>query len=189
MLRWFIQGLVILVPLGLTVYLFYLAFVTVDGWIPMNLPGLGIVLVCIAITIVGALGSTFVAKPLFRYFERLINRAPVFKAIYGSIRDLLTAFVGEEKKFNRPVWVNFSHEPGVKRLGFLTRNSLEELGLPKGWVAVYIPHSYNFSGNLVIVPEEWIEETGIPATDAMKFMVSGGVVGLHSNSENQKNKS
>ena len=176
LLRWFLQGLVLVLPLGVTAYLLFIAFKTLDGWFPGQVPGLGIVLVVGAVTLVGALGSTFIAKPMVRYVEKMLNRAPLVKVIYGSVRDLLTAFVGEEKKFNQPVLVSFGHEPGVKRLGFLTMEQTASLGLPEGYVGVYLPHSYNFSGNLVWVPSAWVEKVNWPSAEVMKLIVSGGVV-------------
>jgi uncharacterized membrane protein len=100
----------------------------------------------------------------------------VTKVIYSSLKDLFSAFVGDKKKmFSQPVMVMLFKEAGIQKLGFITKQDLEIIGV-KGMAAVYFPHSYNFSGNLYLVPKENITVLhDFPAADAMKFIVSGGV--------------
>jgi len=98
--------------------------------------------------------------------------------IYSSIRDLLSAFVGKEKKFNNPVLVKVNHLSNLEKLGFLTQDDLSHLGVEGKKVAVYFPHSYNFSGELFIVPIEHVRPVDITSVEHMKFIVSGGASGL-----------
>ena len=177
LVRWFFQGLVVTAPVGITVYLLAISFTFLDGLFHYKFPGLGILLLLLGITLIGALGSTLLAKPLLRYLDGLLERAPLVKVIYGALKDLLTAFVGDEKRFNRPVRVKFGPE-GAYRLGYLTETNAEPFGLEKGFVGVYLPHSYNFSGNFYIVPEAWVEPLNLPSSEVMKYVVSGGVISL-----------
>ena len=105
--------------------------------------------------------------------NRLIDKTPLLKLIYSSIRDLLSAFVGKERKFNKPVLVKVNLISDLEKIGFLTQEDLEDLGI-KDRVSVYFPHSYNFSGEMFIVPKEHVRPIDMSPADAMKFVVSGG---------------
>jgi uncharacterized membrane protein len=102
---------------------------------------------------------------------------PVAKMIYSSIKDLVNAFVGEKKQFNQPVLVSLSPDGAVRVMGFVTRENMAVIGL-EGDVAVYIPQSYNFAGNLIIVPAEQVTLLAVESGKAMAFIVSGGVSAL-----------
>lgn len=178
----FFQGLLYVAPLGLTIYAIVLLFNVIDGliqkyiesWIKIHIPGLGIVLIFMAITFLGMIGGTIIGAPVRRTIEKLLERAPLFKLIYSSVRDLLSAFVGKEKKFNQPVLVKINKISDLEKVGFLTQEDLSSIGI-KDKVAVYFPHSYNFSGEMFIVPTELVRPLKMPPTDAMKFIISGGV--------------
>ena len=178
----FFQGLLYVAPLGLTIYAIVLLFNVIDGliqkyiesWIKIHIPGLGILLIFLSITFLGYIGGTIIATPVRRAVEKLLEKAPLFKLIYSSIRDLLSAFVGKEKKFNQPVLVRFNKISDLEKVGFLTQSDLSNIGI-KDKVAVYFPHSYNFSGEMFIVPVELIRPLNMAPADAMKFIVSGGV--------------
>jgi uncharacterized membrane protein len=86
------------------------------------------------------------------------------------------AFVGDQKKFDRPVAVEILPGSGVMALGFVTRGSLEPYGLA-GRVAVYLPQSYNFAGQLLLVPEERVSAVAADSSEVMTLVVSGGVAG------------
>jgi uncharacterized membrane protein len=179
---YFFQGLLYVAPLGLTIYAIVLLFNVIDGliqnyieeWIKIHIPGLGILLIFLSITLLGMIGGSILGAPVRRTIDKLLDKAPLFKVIYSSIRDLLSAFVGKEKKFNRPVLVKVNTISELEKVGFLTRDDLSNIGI-KDKVAVYFPHSYNFSGELFIVPAEHIRPLNMAPADAMKFVVSGGV--------------
>ena len=182
LISYFFQGLIYIAPLGITAYIIYFLFTVIDGFIrgqiekflDINIPGLGIVVLFVIITLLGLIGQTIIARPFKRLIQRLIDKAPLIKVIYSSIRDLLSAFVGKERKFDQPVLVIVNTISNLEKMGFITQKDLSDLDI-KEKVAVYFPHSYNFSGELFIVPKELVRPVDIPAAEAMKFIVSGGV--------------
>jgi len=190
LLRYFIKGLLIVVPLGAAFLLIFWAVRGIDsalnlsGFIwtdaktgkPIYIPGLGILNVLVLILIAGILVTNVVTDPIKRWFDRWLNRLPLFKFLYSSIKDLTEAFVGEEKKFNEPVLVQIN-EFGLKRIGFIVQKDLSALNLP-GEVAVYFPWSYSFAGQVVIIPADKVKPIDKSAADMMKFVISGGVSGL-----------
>ena len=109
--------------------------------------------------------------------EKMLSKAPIIQVVYTSIRDFLSAFVGKEKKFTQPVLVKVNKISDLEKIGFLTATDLSELNL-RDKVAVYFPHSYNFSGELFIVPRDQVIPLDIHPAEAMKFIVSGGVSNL-----------
>ncbi|MBN1984863.1 MAG: DUF502 domain-containing protein [Prolixibacteraceae bacterium] len=179
---YFLQGILLVAPVAITIYILYTFFKTVDGWLTTNLepllgfyiPGLGIVILFVALTILGFIGQTAIFKPLKKITGKLILKVPVLNLLYSSLNDLFSAFVGKEKKFNVPVKVHFNTENNLWKLGFITRESLSEFELP-GMVAIYFPHSYNFSGELYLVPSGRVEKLDLSPAEVMKFIVSGGV--------------
>jgi uncharacterized membrane protein len=173
---WFAQGLLLLVPVSVSLYIIYFAFTKLDQLIPFGFPGMGILIVLSSITILGALASSFLIKPLLRKIEFFFSKTPLLKFIYSAIKDILNALVGDARKFDKPVQVRFDDHGTIIRLGFLTSHNLQPLGLPQGKVAVYLPHSYNFSGNLVIVDENRITPIAVNTADFMKFIVTAGAV-------------
>lgn len=177
-LSYFFRGLIFVVPVALTIYIIVFMLRWIDGLIPSNIPGLGLVIVIGAITALGYLASFFITRPFFDMFERYITRIPLVNILYTSIKDLIGAFVGEHKKFNIPVTVALNEERSVLKVGFITSSDLERISLP-GYTSVYLPHSYNFSGNHFIVKNDMVTPLNMKSADAMKFVVSGGVSGLH----------
>ena len=141
-------------------------------WLPVQIPGLGIVTAFFVIVLLGFLITRAISKPLFAYFEQIIAKIPIIKIIYTALKDFTEAFVGDKKKFNRPVIVSLVD--GVDRIGFITEKNLSLLQI-QDRVAVYCPHSYNFSGNLFLVDPNRISPLNVNPTDAMKFAVSAGV--------------
>lgn len=184
LVNYFLQGLLYIAPLGLTAYIIYGVFVFMDGilqelvfkYFDIKIPGLGVLSLIVFLIIIGFLGRTFIADPIKRIFANLIDRVPLLKFIYSSLKDVFSAFVGKEKKFNKPVLVRVNLNSDLKKLGFITEENLKVLN-QKDKVAVYFPHSYNFSGELFIVPKANITPLNINASDVMKFIVSAGVTG------------
>ena len=174
---YFFRGLLFVVPLALTVYIIWVILQWIDGLIPVNIPGLGLLIIIINITFLGYLASFFITRPFFEIFEKYVIKIPLVNIIYTSIKDLIGAFVGDHKKFNIPVTVALDAGQNVLKVGFITRDDLESLDLP-GYISVYLPHSYNFSGNHFLVKRELVRPLAMNSTDAMKFVVSGGVSGL-----------
>lgn len=175
-IKYFFRGILFVIPLALTVYIIILTINFLDGIIPISIPGLGILIMIASITFVGYLASLFITKPLFDLFEKWIFKIPLINIVYTSIKDLMSAFVGDKKKFNIPVIVKLSEN--ISRLGFITQDNLSALE-EKDLVAIYFPHSYNFSGNLYLVPRQNVRILhNVKSSDIMKFIVSGGVSNL-----------
>jgi uncharacterized membrane protein len=173
--NYFLQGLLFIAPISITLFVVYRVFRFVDNLIPLKFPGLGLLIVVLAITLFGLIGSFLIRTPLMRWLNRLMDRIPLFKILYSALNDLMSAFVGQKKKFTRPVKVLMNRENQVYKLGFITEEDLASIGMGEDLVAVYLPHSYNFSGNLFVVPSSSVTPLNAPATDVMKFIVSGGV--------------
>lgn len=182
LISYFLKGLLYVSPMGIILYTLYQAFNWVDGilqpYLPkfheFKIPGLGLLIILTIITIFGYFGQTVVAKPFKLIVERLIQKAPLLNMVYTSLRDFMEAFVGKEKKFKQPVLVKISSETDIERMGFITQNDLTELGITDK-IAVYLPFSYAFSGEVLIVPSTYVRTVDIPAGEWMKFIVSGGV--------------
>lgn len=195
----FFQGMVILAPIVITVWAVLSLFNFIDGILPNllhvlfpdlvklnpqgypeKIPGLGFLVVVIIVLLVGYISSSFIVSKLVELFDTILERTPGVKIIYSTVKDFLEAFAGNKKKFDKPVLVSIE-SPDVWRIGFITQTDLTEFGLHEH-VAVYIPHSYAFSGVTYLVKHERIRKVGgVGSADAMKFVVSGGVteVGEH----------
>jgi uncharacterized membrane protein len=126
----------------------------------------------------GLLGSSIIIQPFFSMIDHGLERTPVVKTIYTSIKDFLQAFVGSKKRFNKPVLVTINKENNIQQLGFITQEDLSLLKLDRKSLAVYLPLSYSFSGNLVIVPVDHITPVNASSSEVMKFIVSGGVTDI-----------
>ena len=182
LVRYFLQGLLYIAPLGVSIYIIYILFVFFDGLfesyindiIPFSIPGLGVITIIIIVTLLGFIGQTIIARPIVKLIDKTFKKAPLIKLIYSSLKDLLSAFMGKEKKFNKPVLVKVNTISNLEKLGFITQTDLSDLKI-SGKVAVYFPHSYNFSGELFIVPSELVTPIEIAPAETMKFIVSGGV--------------
>lgn len=192
---YFFQGMLFLAPIGLTAYLIYWLFESTDrginGILPeaWQVPGLGILIAAICITTLGFLSSKIIFNFVFDNVDDLLERVPVVKVIYTSARDFMEAFLGKEKRFNRPVLIKMNSADEIERVGFITETDLTELGIEGGKCAVYIPHSYNFSGNLFIVPNGNVRPIhGVEASELMKFAVSGGVTRLKDHDDKPKDE-
>lgn len=188
LIRYFLQGLLLISPLAITIYAIIVSFEFIDGLlihevtelVGFKIPGLGIIVIVTFITLIGVLGSSILITPLLNWMDQVISRAPLVNIIYTSIKDFVSAFVGKEKKFTEPVLVKISKDSDLEKIGFITRHDLTALGIESGKVAVYMPLSYAFSGNLCIVPIENIKPLSANSTEVMKFVVSAGVTSIGS---------
>ena len=170
----FLRGLVIVVPIAITVYVIVEAFFWVDRLLPLRTPGLGFALTLAIIIAVGVLASNIVGRTLLRLTETIFSRAPIVRIVYAAVKDLLEAFVGDQKRFDKPVTVALTPDGAVRSFGFVTQEDLDFLAMP-GHVAVYLPFSYSMSGGLVVVPRERVERLDADSASMMALVVSGGV--------------
>jgi uncharacterized membrane protein len=183
-LRSFIQGLIIIGPFAITVWIIWSIIFSIDNIIPSiseKFPGLIFFTVIFGTTFIGYFGNKFIiGRLIVDGIDYVLEHIPGIKFIYTSLKDVLGSFVGDKKKFNVPVWVKTNETPEIWRIGFLTQSDMSVVHLDQ-MVAVYLPHSYAVSGWVIITKYNNIKEvTGMSAAEAMKFAVSGGVAGFHS---------
>lgn len=173
-IAYFGRGLLAVAPVGLTFWIIYGIFEWVDSLNPFDIPGIGVLLMIGIILGTGFLVSTVIPQSFGALVEGSIKHLPLVSLMYFSLKDLISAFVGDRKKFNQPVLVLVNRQSDLRKLGFITQTDLSNLQL-SGMVAVYLPHSYAFSGELFIVPTENVTLLNVPSADVMKMIVSGGV--------------
>lgn len=191
--QYFLQGLIILAPIAITVLAVTSLFNFVDNILPtiiehiapnllkndetgqpVKIPGIGFVLVVLIVIGVGYISSSFVVGRMVELFDNILERTPGIKLIYTTVKDFVEAFAGNKRKFDRPVLVNVEGND-LWRIGFITQEELDKFGL-KDYVAVYLPQSYAFAGHLYFVKKDRIKVLNdISPSDAMKFAISGGV--------------
>ena len=168
----FLRGLVIVVPIAVTIWVIYHAFTLVDRLLAFRAPGVGVVVILGGTILLGALASNYVIRKLLGLTETLFTRAPIVRIIYTSMRDLLEAFVGDRKRFDKPVSVALSET--VSTLGFVTQDDLSFLSM-EGRVAVYLPLAYSVAGMMVTVPASAVKALDADAASVMALVISGGV--------------
>ena len=193
LLKLFLQGLLILAPISITIWTVISAFNWIDGilpnlvysvapkllgtdasGLPRRIPGLGFVVFIGMALLVGYISPSFIVSRVVEFAESMLERTPGIKFIYSTIKDFFEAFAGNKRKFTKSVLVCVAAED-VWQVGFITQEELDEFGL-KEYVAVYVPQSYAFAGHLYFVQRHRVRVlTDISSADAMKFAISGGV--------------
>ncbi len=189
----FLQGLLILAPISITIFFVVSTFQWVDGILPnlvhnlfpnligldsfgspKRIPGLGFIVFIGIALFVGYISPSFIVSRLVELAEKLLERTPGIKFIYSTVKDFFEAFAGNKRKFDKAVLVSII-APDVWQVGFITQEELHEFDL-KEYVAVYLPQSYAFAGHLYFVKRDRVRVlTDISSADAMKFAISGGV--------------
>lgn len=188
---YFIQGLLLVAPLVITGYIVYRIFMFTDGLLSTYLvehfkiktPGLGILIIFVFLVLLGMVGETILARPIKKLINRILEKTPFLKLIYSSINDLFSAFIGKERKFHRPVMVLINKENNLWKMGFVTQDIPVNVDNNEV-ITVYFPFSYGFSGEIYFVSASSIKPLSMPPTEAMKFIVSGGVSGANFNPNN-----
>lgn len=173
-LKSFLNGLLIVTPIAASIYVIWWLFTTIDGLLKLPIPGLGFLITISAILVIGFLAKNIFARKLFTLLEELFTRLPFVKLLYGSIKDLIGAFVGDKKSFDKPVEVSLGPDDSLKAIGFVTMDSMPQFGLTD-YSAVYFPQSFNFAGNLLLIHKSKIRPLEVSSADVMTFIVSGGV--------------
>ena len=188
---YFFQGLLYLAPISITIYVIYLIFNFSDNileelltkMIGKEIPGLGILIMVVFLTALGYVGQTIIARPFKTLFHKIIHTIPLLELIYSAIKDFFSAFVGKDKKFNKPVIFKINPNDNASRIGFITNHNLEAFGA-EDTLAVYVPFSYTFTGETYLVSKDALQPIDAPATEVMKFLVSGGVADIFGNEKN-----
>ncbi len=174
--RSFAQGLLVIAPVAITVWVVVFAVTKLDQWLDAPIPGLGILLAGLGITTIGYLTGNVVGRRVLSWVEKGLQRVPIIKLLYNALRDLFGAFVGTQRKFDKPVAVELNRH-GLKVLGFLTSDHFDDPQL-SDHVSVYLPESYNFAGNLIVVPRDHVHHLDADGAEFMAFIMSGGVTAM-----------
>ncbi len=189
-LRFLIQGLIILAPIGITAYLLYWLFDKVDSILRpyVNIPGLGFVIILLFVILVGWISSSFLMGSFLNFFDQWMERAPGIKFIYSSTKDFFEAFAGEKKKFNKPILAN-AFADDVWIMGFITDEELMKLDMGAEMVSIYVPQAYHWAGQLYVLPRSRVRKIEkFSSGEAMKYAVTGGVVDVEEEKINTNGK-
>jgi uncharacterized membrane protein len=185
-----LQGLVAMLPAILTLYIIYwlvrsaetvvgamLKLLLPDGW---YLPGMGLITGLVVTFLFGVALNAFLVRRLLDMSERFMNRIPLVKTLYGSLKEFIGFFTAKrESQLNQVVTIELDVGGTTLRLiGFVTRSDFSDLpsGIGgEGEIAVYIPMSYQIGGYTVIVPRSAVKPVDISIHSAMGFVVTGGM--------------
>ncbi|MGB1040345.1 MAG: DUF502 domain-containing protein [Flavobacteriales bacterium] len=176
--KYFIAGLLYLLPLVIFGFVLYKAFIWVDGLIPeeYNIPGLGILIIIAFLTVFGWFTTVSKIDDVAKlYFFKALNKVPVLKSIYSTLEDLSSALVGKKKTFDRPVLVKLSKNHDTERVGFIAKEDLEFLGIGEDKIAVALPFTFSYMSKIIIVPKENVTPINAKSSEVMKFIISGGI--------------
>ena len=189
LLQYFLQGLLIIAPVTITIYAIYAIVSSIDSLIPIftfadetgkvhvRNYGAGFILIILIIIVIGYFSSFFIAGRIVSFLDRILERTPGIKHIYTTTRDFFEAFAGNKKKFTQNVLANVD-DTDVWRLGFITKSDMSDFGMP-GYVSVYIPMAYSVAGHVFIIPKDRVKPIpNIGSAQTMKFAVSGGVTDI-----------
>jgi uncharacterized membrane protein len=177
-INYFLQGLLYIVPITVTMYVVFWTFQKIDGILPFQFPGLGMIVIIALITLIGFIGTSIISSPINSFFQNLLKKAPLLNTVYSSVKDLMRTFVGKKKGFSQAVLIKLYENSTIERIGFISNEDLSSLGVKDGKILVYLPHSYAFSGQLFIVERSYITPIDKSSAEIMKLIVSGGVTDL-----------
>lgn len=175
--RYFFEGLLVLGPLAVTLYVVYLIFHKIDDLYPYDIPGLGFITTIAIVVLVGFMASNFLTRAFVRQVDIMFTKMPFVKLLYNAVKDIMDAFVGDKKSFDKPVVITLVPGSNVRMLGFVTLESLSMLGEVES-VSVYVPMAFNMGGNFLIVPKTQVRFLDIPSGEVMAMIVSGGVAAV-----------
>jgi uncharacterized membrane protein len=178
----FAQGLIVIAPTVITIFVFYRLFLFFNNTFhfprivnPYLDPFIILVAIVLFIFLVGRLSATIFFTPVIMRSEKVVERVPFIRVVYSAVKDLFSAFIGNKKKFNRPVLVTIDKANDIKQIGFVTQTDLSSMSIGPDMISVYLPFSYGLNGKLIIVHKDSVQPLDASAAEAMKFIVSGGV--------------
>ena len=177
-----VQGLIVVAPVFITVFVFYRIFVFVKNTNPFPQivdpyldPFIILIATIVFIYLVGLLSASIFFTPVYVRLEKGVERVPFIRVVYSAVKDLFSAFVGNKRKFNRPVLVTIDKANDIKQIGFVTQTDLSNMSIDKDLISVYLPFSYGFNGKLIIIHKDSVQPLEASSTEVMKFIISGGV--------------
>ena len=182
----FIAGIVVLIPIGITLYL-TLAIVKVsskilpkeinpNNYLPYNIPGIEIIIALLLITLIGWLSLSFIGKKLLNIFDNILNKIPILRTIYSAFSQMLDTFTKSKTSKQNVVLVEYPRK-GTWAVGFATNKNTGEIKNKIGQevVNVFVPTTPNpTSGFLLMFPKEDVIYLDITFEQASKFIVSAG---------------
>ena len=182
----FIAGIVVLIPIGITLYL-TLFFIKISSkilpkeinpnhYLPYNIPGLEIVISIVLITFIGWLSLSFIGKKLFDYFEAILNKIPILRTIYSAVGQLTETFAKSKSDKKSVVLVEYPRK-GTWAVGFATKKNKTEISkkTEQELINVFLPTTPNpTSGFLLMFPEKDVVYLDMTFEEASKFIVSAG---------------
>ena len=187
----FIAGIVVLIPIGITLYL-TLFFIRVTGniipkelnpnnYLPFNIPGVEILIALFFITLIGWLSLSFLGKKFFELFNRILKKIPILRTIYSAIGQMTESFTKTDNKQKSVVLLEYPRK-GVWAVGFATK---ENTGIIKEKVKeelinVFVPTTPNpTSGFLLMIPKKDLIYLDVTFEQASKFIVSAGTTNIN----------
>ena len=180
---YFFKGILILVPIVLTIYIVVIVFQLTDSILGryfvalgIKIPGLGLLTTIVLIILVGFLGTQVASGRIFNYIDGLFGKLPLIKIIYNTIKDIMNALLGRKSSFAKVVMIDLPGGNDIKILGFITKEDLEIFGL-QDHIAVYILQSMQWAGFTLLVPRSQVQELDVKPDEALKFIVSAGISG------------
>jgi len=190
--NYFLTGLLVILPIFITVYVIWYLIKAMDAvlkFIPAKylpetytniyIPGVGLILVVILILIVGILTRNIAGKTVLQFWDNLVDRIPLARILYSSVKQLLQAFFFQNSdSFQRVALIEYPRR-GIYVLGFITGESRGEIQVKtnKKMINVFVPTTPNpTSGFYVLVPEEDLMLLDMSVEDAFKLLISGGIV-------------
>ena len=185
LISYFIKGTLLITPFALTLYIISTLISWIDGLLGVAIPGVGVLIILISITVLGYFGSTIFFKSFLQSVEKFFIHIPFINIIYTSMKEVITTFVGDKKKFNKPVILLINKDTNMRKIGFITQENLKQWDL-QDYVGVYVPFSYAFSGEFLLIAKERIKFLNVSSTDAMRIVISGGITGFNQNKKDHE---
>ncbi|MBA4492940.1 DUF502 domain-containing protein [Paenactinomyces guangxiensis] len=181
---YFFNGLLVILPIAGTLYLLNYIYQLINGWgkfwlaklkLEWYFPGMGIIAVLLLVLLVGFCARLWITRKLLETLEAVIERIPLVKGLYGTLKDTIHSFIGEKKSFDTVVFVTVADS---KRIGFLTvKEPVFTTQDGKEYVGVYFPQSMQFAGDLHWFERERVEKLDMSVDEALRMVLSAGVAG------------
>lgn len=179
-----LAGLVIVLPIALTVWVVYYLISTVQLYFNITSALVGLIVIIFFLIFIGFLTTKFIDNIFWTRVENFIIKTPFFGLVYKALKDITTAVVGRENKFSEPVMVDMHNE--IYKIGFVTNTEINLLfgdiplsqDIDKEMYLVYFPLSFSLSGDLYLVPRNRIKPIQAKAKDVMQTIVTGGIIKL-----------
>lgn len=182
--KWFLNGVITTVPIVIVIWVIIQLFNFFDNFLGNYLtaidhhyiPGMGLLLTVVLITLAGALATHWVSSTFFAYLDALLKRVPFVKSLYVIVKDTVESFVGHRKAFRSVVLVRMG-DSDIEMMGFLTNpEGISEFAADRtGKVTVFVPMSFQMTGMTLLVPEEEVTVLDMSVEEGLKFTLSAGI--------------